>query len=120
MAAGDDASPAGDLPAAGTGDTRDGFLFALSAYLLWGLLPLFMKAVAHLPSTEVLAHRILWSVPIAAVVLVAIRRTEDFRRAIRTPRMLAMAAVTATLISLNWGTYVWAIAVGRTIETALG
>jgi chloramphenicol-sensitive protein RarD len=99
---------------------RRGFFLALCAYLLWGLLPFYMKAVAYLPLAEVVAHRIIWSVPIAAVVLVWLGRTADFKTAIRTPRMLAMAALTAVIISVNWGIYVWAIAVGRTVETALG
>ena len=97
-----------------------GFLLALGAYFLWGLLPFYMKAVAHLPLAEVISHRILWSVPIAAAVLVWAGRTADFKAAIRSPRSLAMAALTAVLISINWGIYVWAISVGRTVETALG
>ncbi|MEP6564317.1 MAG: EamA family transporter RarD [Mesorhizobium sp.] len=99
---------------------RRGFLLALAAYLLWGLLPFYMKAVAHLPLAEVIAHRIVWSVPIAAAVLVWAGRTADFKAAIRSPRTIAMAALTAALISVNWGIYVWAISVDRTVETALG
>jgi chloramphenicol-sensitive protein RarD len=99
---------------------RRGFLLALGAYFLWGLLPFYMKAVAHLPLAEVISHRILWSVPIAAAVLVWAGRTADFKAAIRSPRSLAMAALTAVLISINWGIYVWAISVDRTVETALG
>lgn len=97
-----------------------GFVFALVAYLLWGIQPLYMKAVAHVPATEILAHRIIWSVPIAAVVLWALGRTADLKAAFRSPRTLAMGLVTALLIASNWGVYVWAIAVERTIETALG
>ncbi|MER9639620.1 EamA family transporter RarD [Mesorhizobium sp. M0239] len=99
---------------------RRGFLLALGAYLLWGLLPFYMKAVAHLPLAEVIAHRIVWSVPIAAAVLIWAGRTADFKAAQRSPRTIAMAALTAALISVNWGIYVWAIAVDRTVETALG
>ncbi|MER9920265.1 MULTISPECIES: EamA family transporter RarD [unclassified Mesorhizobium] len=99
---------------------RSGFLLALGAYVLWGLLPFYMKAVAHLPLIEVIAHRIVWSVPIAAAVLVWAGRTADFKAAIRSPRSIAMAALTATLISVNWAIYVWAISVDRTVETALG
>jgi chloramphenicol-sensitive protein RarD len=99
---------------------RRGFLLALGAYFLWGLLPFYMKAVAHLPLAEVISHRILWSVPIAAAVLVWTGRTADFKAAIRSPRSVAMAALTAVLISVNWGIYVWAISVDRTVETALG
>ncbi|AZO33359.1 EamA family transporter RarD [Mesorhizobium sp. M2A.F.Ca.ET.037.01.1.1] len=99
---------------------RRGFLLALGAYFLWGLLPFYMKAVAHLPLAEVIANRVVWSVPIAAAVLLWAGRTADFKAAIRSPKSLAMAALTAVLISVNWGIYVWAIAVDRTVETALG
>ncbi len=99
---------------------RRGFLFALSAYLLWGVLPFYLKAVAHIPTAEVVAHRVVWSVPVAGAVLLALGRTADLRIALRSPRTLAMAALTAAIISLNWGIYIWAIAVGQTVESALG
>ena len=77
---------------------RRGFLLALGAYFLWGLLPFYMKAVAHLPLAEVIANRVVWSVPIAAAVLIWAGRTADFKAAIRSPKSLAMAALTAALI----------------------
>lgn len=101
-------------------DSLAGFLYALSAYLLWGFLPLYMKALAHVPPTEVIAHRVLWSLPIAAVVLLAQGRTADLKRALRTPSMLGMAAVAALLISVNWGFYIWAIGAGHALDAALG
>ncbi|MBO6719273.1 MAG: EamA family transporter RarD [Rhizobiaceae bacterium] len=101
-------------------DARRGFFFALAAYSLWGFLPLYMKAVAHIPALEVLAHRIVWSVPVAGVVLFALGRTADISAALRSPRTMAMAALTAAIIAVNWGIYVWAVAVERTVETALG
>lgn len=103
-----------------TGDTRAGFLLALAAYFLWGFLPFYMKAVAHISPFEVVAHRIVWSVPIAAAVLVWLKRTDELKKAARNPRMLAQAALTAAIISVNWGIYVWAIGAGRALETALG
>lgn len=107
-------------PEATNGDSMRGFLFALTAYLLWGFLPFFMKAVAHIPAPEVVAHRIVWSVPLAGLVLVWLGRTADIKTALRSPRMLGMATLTAVLITINWGIYVWAIGAGRAIETALG
>lgn len=101
-------------------DSLAGFGFALSAYLLWGFLPLYMKALAHVSPSEVIAHRVLWSVPVAGLILVALGRTADLRAALRSPRMVAMAVVTAALISLNWGIYVWAIGSGQALEAALG
>jgi chloramphenicol-sensitive protein RarD len=97
-----------------------GFLFALSAYLLWGFLPFYMKAVAHIPAAEVVAHRIIWSVPIAGALLIWLGRTADIKAALRSPRTLAMGGLTAALITVNWGVYVWAIAADRALETALG
>ncbi len=97
-----------------------GFLFALAAYLMWGFLPFYMKAVAHIPAIEVVAHRVIWSVPIAGGLLVWLGRTDDIRRALRTPRTLLMGALTAALITVNWCVYVWAIAADRALETALG
>jgi chloramphenicol-sensitive protein RarD len=101
-------------------EARRGFFFALSAYVLWGFLPFYMKAVSHIPAVEVVAHRVIWSVPLAGLVLLVLGRTGDIRMAFRQPRMLGMAALTAAIISVNWGIYVWAIAVDRTVETALG
>ena len=101
-------------------DTPQGFAFALSAYLLWGLLPLYMKLVSHIPAAEVVAHRVVWSVPLAALLLIILGRTGDIRTALTSPKTLAMGALTAGLVSVNWGIYVWAIATGHTLDAALG
>ena len=102
------------------GDTPRGLVLAVTCYAMWGILPIYMKAVEHMPAAEVVAHRIVWSLPIAGVTLYVLGRTADVRRALRSPRTLALAALTASIITLNWGTYVWAIGADRTIETALG
>ncbi len=101
-------------------DTLRGFGFALSAYLLWGFLPLFMKALAHISPVEIIAHRVIWSIPIAGAVLIVLRRTDDLKVALRSPRMLGMAALTAALITVNWMIYVWAIISGHAMDAALG
>ncbi|MFN3824420.1 MAG: EamA family transporter RarD [Pseudorhodobacter sp.] len=101
-------------------DSLSGFGFALGAYLLWGFLPLYMKALSHIPAVEIIAHRAIWSLPVAGVVLILSRRTADLKRALRTPRMVGMAAMTAALISVNWGIYIWAIATDNALDAALG
>jgi chloramphenicol-sensitive protein RarD len=101
-------------------DTGQGFGFAVTAYLLWGIFPLYLKLLDHVPATEVVAHRIIWSVPVAGLILLVLRRTASLREALRTPSMLGMACVTAVLVSINWGTYVWSIANDRAVEAALG
>jgi chloramphenicol-sensitive protein RarD len=106
--------------AAPSGDSARGFALALTVYVFWGFLPLYMKALSHVPTLEVLAHRVIWSVPVCLLVLMAMRRTDDLRAALRSWRMLAMAAVTAALISVNWGIYVWSVQTGHALEAALG
>ena len=101
-------------------DTPRGFAFALSAYLIWGFLPFFMKALGHIPPPEVIAHRVVWSVPIAALVLVVRGEFGGIWPLLKQPRMLAMGAATAALISVNWGIYVWAIGAGHALDAALG
>ncbi|MGJ3264944.1 MAG: EamA family transporter RarD [Salinarimonas sp.] len=101
-------------------DTPAGFGYAVSAYVLWGFLPLYMKALAHVPAIEIVAHRVLWSLPVAGAILLATGRTSDLGRALASPRTLAMAAVTAAFISMNWGIYVWSIGAGYALDAALG
>ena len=113
-------TPAPPRPTATSGDSLSGFLYALTAYLLWGFLPLYMKALAHIPPPEVIAHRVVWSVPVALAVLWWTGRTADLRAALVSPRMLGMGAMTAALISVNWGIYVWAIGSGHALDAALG
>jgi chloramphenicol-sensitive protein RarD len=103
-----------------SGDTLAGFGFAFGAYFLWGFLPIYMKMLSHLPAAEIVAHRVIWSIPIAGALLIYLGRTKDVRAAIMNPRMLAMGCLTAALISINWGIYVWAISVDRTLDAALG
>ena len=101
-------------------DSARGFAFAFAAYVLWGFLPLYLKLLAHIPAVEVVAHRVVWSVPIAAGTLLVLSRLDDLRAALRNRRTLAMGMLTAGILSLNWGIYVWAIATDRTLDAALG
>ena len=108
------------IPAPQSGDSTRGFVYALVAYILWGFLPFYMKAVAHVSPFEIIAHRVVWSVPIAAAVLIILGRTTEIKKALTTPRMLGMASLTASIISINWGIYIWAIGTGRALDAALG
>lgn len=97
-----------------------GFFFALSAYGLWGFLPLFFRATDHIPPMETVAHRIIWSVPIALVVMLVMGRINEVMPLLRNWKILRMMVLTAFIISINWGIYIWSISVDRTSEAALG
>lgn len=101
-------------------DDARGFAYAFGAYFIWGLMPLYMKAVAEMSPIEIVAHRVIWSIPIAGVVLLLLGRTGDLKVAFRSPRTLALAALTAGLIGINWSTYVYAIVINHAVDAALG
>lgn len=101
-------------------DTPKGLALAITAYVLWGFLPLYVKLLAHIPAVEIVAHRVIWSIPVAGAILLILRRTQDLRDAFRNPKMLAMGCVTASLISVNWGCYIYAVATDRAVDAALG
>ena len=101
-------------------DTPQGLGFAVSAYFLWGFLPIYLKWASHIPPAEVVSHRIVRSVPIADIIPIVLGRTRNLRAAPTNPKTLAMGALTATPISIDWGIYVWAISVEQTMDAALG
>ncbi|WP_062229024.1 EamA family transporter RarD [Aureimonas frigidaquae] len=101
-------------------DTRRGFAAAIGAYLIWGLVvPLYFKALGQFPTLEIVAHRIVWAVPFAAGLLWW-RGLLRGMRAFLKPRYLGLAALTASIITVNWGTYVYAVAHDQMVEAALG
>ncbi len=105
-----------DLPA----ESSRGYVYAISAFLIWGLvLPIYMKTLSHVPPLEIVAHRILWAMPFALLVLAQGGQLKGIGRVL-TPRILGLMTLTATLISINWGTYVVAIITGHGVEAALG
>jgi chloramphenicol-sensitive protein RarD len=101
-------------------EQRRGFGFGLTAYLLWGLFPLYWKLIDSSGAVELLAHRILWSlVTIVALVLVR-RRFGQVRALLAEPRRRWPLMAGAVLISVNWGTYIWGVNHDRVVETSLG
>ena len=101
-------------------EQRRGFIYGFSAYLLWGLFPLYWKLLDSSGAVELLAHRIFWSlITIVALVLVR-RRFGQVRALLADPRRRWPLVAGALLISVNWGTYIWGVNHGRVVETSLG
>ena len=98
----------------------NGFLYGLSAYLIWGLFPLYWQLLQPASSLEILAHRIAWSVFVMVALLVASRRVPEFRAILASPRTTRLLVAAAVLVSVNWGTYIWGVNNGHVVETALG
>jgi chloramphenicol-sensitive protein RarD len=95
-----------------------GILYALGAYLSWGLFPLYFRQIATIPSLQIVAHRTLWSLVFVAVVLLATGHLKWLRDvSAATWRRFALSA---GFIAVNWLTYVWAVGHGHVIDASLG
>jgi chloramphenicol-sensitive protein RarD len=101
-------------------EARKGVAFGLSAYLLWGFLPVYFKLLGEVLPTEVVAQRVLWSVLFLAGLIAARSRWLQLRTALADPRALGILAVSALLIGANWLIYIWAIGARHVLETSLG
>ena len=101
-------------------EERRGLLFALGAYLFWGFAPVYFKWVAAVPAHEILAHRIVWSVPVTLLLLFILRQPQQWLSLFSDTRTLGKLMVSATLVSFNWFIFVWAIANNRILDTSLG
>jgi chloramphenicol-sensitive protein RarD len=92
-----------------TPESRRGLIHGAVAYSLWGLLPLYFHLIEQVDAGEIVAQRVLWSVILLVPLVVLLGRRGSLWLALRTPRVLAMLAASATLIAMNWLIYVWAV-----------
>lgn len=98
----------------------EGLLYALSAYLIWGMFPLYWKLLKAVPATQLIGHRIIWSFILLAGVLLVTRKWADFRAAAANGKILRTYLLAAVLVGINWYVYVWAVNAGFVLETSLG
>ena len=98
---------------------RRGIVYGLGAYGLWGAVPLFWPLVDRAGSLELMAHRVVWSLVISAVLALVLLDRGWFRR-LASRRALLMLALAAAVVSVNWGVYIWAVNHGHVVETSLG
>jgi len=97
-----------------------GIAYALGAYLLWGIAPLYFHLLVRVPTVEILAHRVAWSVVLMGALVVALGRTAALRAALRQRAVLLRFAATAVLIACNWGIYIGAVNSGHVVDASLG
>lgn len=97
-----------------------GILYAAAAYTCWGLFPLYFHQLAHVPASEVLVHRVVWSFVLMAGLLALRRQWAWLLPALRDPKVLGAFAASAVLLSVNWLTYIWSVTHGHVVEASLG
>ena len=99
---------------------QTGLLYGLAAYGLWGVMPIFFKWLKAVPSIDIVAHRIVWSLLVLVLLVTVVKAWGQVKDAIRSRKALAMLFVTAVLIGTNWLLYVYAINSGHILAGSLG
>lgn len=101
-------------------EASSGFWLGVGAYGLWGILPIYFKAIADVGAIDIVAHRVLWSVPFVLLLIAAFKGFGEVRQAIGNRRLIGLLCVTAVLIAINWLLYVYAVTSGRILAGSLG
>ena len=101
-------------------DQNKGSLYAISAFLLWGLSPIFYKALTTASAVEIIAHRVVWSVLLMSVLLIYIKRFPIILNILCTPRLLWILVISGTAVGFNWLVYVWSVNNGHLLQASLG
>ncbi|MDD4885817.1 MAG: EamA family transporter RarD [Thiomonas sp.] len=99
---------------------NSGVAYALGAYVIWGLFPLYFKALEQVPSLQILAHRMTWSLLFVALLLAVLKRWSWMKLLREQPALLARFALSAVLLSSNWGIYIWAVNSNHVVDASLG
>lgn len=110
----------GDRIAETRSESRAGIAFGVAAYAWWGFVAAYFKLVASVAPLEILAHRIIWSVAVLAVIVAALRRWPDLRRVLHDRRALLLLVVSTLLIAANWFIFIWAVTSNHLVEASLG
>jgi chloramphenicol-sensitive protein RarD len=97
-----------------------GIFYALSAYFLWGILPIYWKQLHHVPSFQIFAFRIISSLLFLALVLTVRKNWTDFKQTVLNRQSLLLFTLTGVLLAINWGVYIWAVNANHIVESSLG
>ena len=97
-----------------------GFLYGVAAYTLWGFLPLYWKMLDRIPAMEILAHRISWSFVFVMGILVFQGKLGEYRLVFQNRSNLVRILWATSLITVNWGLYIWSITSGHVVEASMG
>ena len=101
-------------------NTKQGLIAALIAYVCYGLLPIYIKSVDAVPSIEVLAHRIIWSVPFGLLIVLGRKQIPEIKAAFTDIRIMGLLFITALLIGMNWYIYIYSVQTNQVLQASLG
>lgn len=107
-------------PQNNTDDVRLGIIAGIMAYTIWGAFPVYFKITEAVGPLEILAHRIVWSLPFAIIIIALRRQWSELKRALKIPRLIGLLTLAALALALNWGVYIWAVQNEQIFQGSLG
>ncbi|MEO7655713.1 MAG: EamA family transporter RarD, partial [Sphingomicrobium sp.] len=100
--------------------SRSGFLYGLGAYGLWGILPIYFKLIPSVTAFAIVAHRVAWSLPFLALLLLVGRGFPKLRAILKHRRTVAILLLSSVLIGINWMLYTWSVVSGHILAASFG
>lgn len=101
-------------------DIRLGLIAGIMAYTFWGAFPIYFKITEAVGPLEILAHRIVWSLPFAIIIVAIRRQWSELKRALKIPRLVGLLTLAAIALAINWGVYIWAVQNEQIFQGSLG
>ena len=101
-------------------DYRRGLVATAASFLIWGVVPIYWKAIGSISPSEMIGWRVLWALPFAGLCLAVLGGASQVRATLKRPRLVGILAVSAALVAVNWFIFIEAVADGRVMETSLG
>lgn len=112
--------PGNSVNAEANDQTKAGILFAISAYTMWGVAPMYFKLLSSIPAAEILMHRVLWSALVLVFLIVGLKGISKVRVALSSPKILATLLLAGLLLLVNWLVFIWAVNNNYLLEASLG
>lgn len=100
--------------------TQQGYLYAVLAFLMWGMAPIYFKQIESIAALEILTHRVIWSVLFLILIVFAARQWHQIQHVIKKPKLLGMLCISSTLLGFNWGLFIWAVNNDHMLDASLG
>jgi len=100
--------------------TQQGYLYAVLAFLMWGMAPIYFKQIESIAALEILTHRVIWSVLFLILIVFAAKQWHQIQHVIKKPKLLGMLCVSSTLLGFNWGLFIWAVNNDHMLDASLG
>ncbi len=99
---------------------KAGVIFALAAYTMWGIAPMYFKLLTSVPALEIVMHRIIWSVLVLCLLLAVRKKFSQVFRAIRDPKIITILSISGLLLAVNWLIFIWAVNNDKMLDASLG